>query len=121
MRTGDPRLGSTARTEIDTSLREGTAAVSAITFWEVGMRVEKGGLNLGRHLEAWRQDLLEAGLIEISVSGIIAARAGLLTEMHGDPADRIIVATAMEGHLLITADERILGWGGDIDRLDARE
>ena len=41
--------------------------------------------------------------------------------MHGDPADRIIVATAMEGHRLVTADERILRWDGDLDRLDARE
>ena len=65
--------------------------------------------------------MVEAGVIEIPVDGAIAARAGLLTDMHGNPADRIIVATAMEGHRLVTADERILGWNGDIGRLDARE
>ena len=121
VRTGDHRLGHRARGLLETALREGNAAVSAITFWEAGMRVQKGMLSLGQHLETWRQELIEAGIVEIPVNGVIAARAGLLTEMHGDPADRIIVATALEGHRLITADERILGWSGDLNRLDARE
>ena len=38
-----------------------------------------------------------------------------------DPADRIIVATAMRGHRLVTADERILALSGSLDRLDARQ
>ena len=41
--------------------------------------------------------------------------------MHGDPADRLIVATALEGYKLITADERILAWPGNLDRLRATE
>jgi PIN domain nuclease of toxin-antitoxin system len=114
-------MGSLARTQAESALREGAAAVSAITFWEVGMRTQKGRLSLGRPLETWRRDLVEAGIVEIPVNGMIAARAGVLAEMHGDPADRIIVATAMEGHRLVTADERILRWDGDLDRLDARE
>ena len=118
---GDNRLGPQARGELVVALQEGNATVSAITFWEVGMRSQKGRLNLGRHLDAWREELLESGIVEIPVNGIIAARAGLLTEMHGDPADRIIVATALEGHQLVTADDRILNWPGDLTRLDARE
>ena len=121
VRTGDRRLGSLARTQTETALREGNAAVSAISFWEVGMRIQKGRLSLGRPLETWRRDLVGAGIVEIPVNGEIAARTGLLTEIHGDPADRIIVATAMEGHQLVTADERILRWDRDLDRLDARE
>ncbi len=84
------------------------------------MRAQKGGLSLGQDVGAWREELVDAGIVEIAVNGVIAARAGLLPEMHGDPADRIIVATALEGHRLITADDRILGWGGDLNRLDAR-
>ena len=121
MRTGDDRLGPRARGQVEAALQEGSAAVSAITFWEAGMRAQKGMLGLGQHLETWREELIEAGIVEIPVDGLIAARAGLLTEMHGDPADRIIVATALEGHRLITADDRILGWSGDLNRLDARK
>ena len=121
LHTGDDRLGFLARAQVETALSEANAAVSAITFWETGMRAQKGGLNLGQSLEAWRLELLDAGVVEIPVSGAIAARAGLLPELHGDPADRIIVATALEGHTLVTADERILNWRGDLNRLDARE
>ena len=55
------------------------------------------------------------------VNGLIAARAGLLPNLHGDPADRLIVATALEGHQLITADERMLAWPGNLDRVRATE
>ena len=41
--------------------------------------------------------------------------------MHGDPADRLIVATALEGHRLVTGDQRLLDWPGRLERIDARE
>ena len=70
---------------------------------------------------AWRRDLLGQGLIEIPVDGDIGIRANALADFHADPADRIIVATALRGHRLVTADERILTWAGSLDRLDARQ
>ena len=118
---GDRRLGPQARRTIAQALDAGQAAVSAISFWEVGMRMQKGQLTLRFDLDAWRRDLLDQGLVEIPVNGRVAARAGLLPDLHGDPADRLIVATALEGHQLITADERILAWPGCVDRLPATE
>ncbi len=118
---GDLRLGPQTRRVIARALPEGDAAVSAMSFWEVGMRVQKGRLDHLLDLDAWRRDLLDQGLIEIPVDGGIAARAGLLPDMHGDPADRIIVGTAMEGHQLVTADGKILSWPGPLSRLDARD
>ncbi len=85
------------------------------------MRIEKGQINFDLDLYEWRSTLISQGLIKIPVDGPIAARAGLLGGIHGDPADRIIIATALGGHRLITADERILGWSGNLDRLDARQ
>lgn len=44
-----------------------------------------------------------------------------LEGMHGDPIDRIIVATALaENAILLTADRAILGWTGGLRRQDAR-
>ena len=60
------------------------------------------------------------GLVEIPVDGDIGIRANRLDDFHADPADRIIVATALGGHTLVTADSRILQWGGDLRRVDAR-
>ena len=118
---GDLRLGPQTRRVIARALQEDRAAVSAISFWEVGMRLQKGRLGFSLDLDVWRRDLLDQGLVEIRVDGGIAARAGLLPDMHGDPADRMIVATALEGHQLVTADEKILQWPGPLSRLDARD
>ena len=64
-------------------------------------------------------ELLDQGLIEIPVDGEIGIRANLLQDFHADPADRIIVATALNVYALVTADERILEWPGELNRLDA--
>ena len=117
---GDRRLGPQARQLFESALQEGEATVSAISFWEVGMQIQKGRIALSLDLSAWRRDMLDQGLVEIPIDGIISARAGLLEDIHGDPADRLIVATALEGHQLVTADERILDWTGQLSRLDAR-
>ncbi len=118
---GDRRLGPRSRAEFELALQEGNAAISAISIWEVGMRVLKGHFEFQVDIHAWRRDLLDRGLIEISIDGSIAARAALLTDMHGDPADRLIVATALEGHRLLTADERILNWPGRLSSLRATD
>ena len=100
--------------------KAGEAAVSAITFWELAMLHEKGRMRILADIRVWRATLLDDGLMEIPVDGDIGIRANGLVDFHPDPADRIIVATALEGHQLITADERILDWPGDMMRLDAR-
>lgn len=120
-RSGDSRLGARTRELIEDALPEGELAVSAISFWEAAMLHAKGRFTLLRDAISWRDALLREGLIEVPIDGAIAARAGQLTELHGDPADRLIVATALEGHRLCTGDQRILGWPGPVDRLDARE
>ena len=85
------------------------------------MQVRKGRLRLLIDLRAWRRNLLDQGLIEIPVDGGIASRAGTLARLHGDPADRIIVATALEGHRLMTADRQILEWSEPLNRVDASD
>lgn len=117
--SADPRMGLQARGVLESALQEDDAAVSAISFWEVGMQIRKGRMDLRIDLGVWRRDLLDNGLIEIPVDGDIGVHAGLLSDLHGDPAGRIIVATALRGHRLMTADRLILEWPGSINRLDA--
>ena len=118
---GDRKLGRRARGEIERSWSEDNVAVSAISFWEVGMQIRKDRLGFDLDLDAWRLDLLDQGLVEVPVDGAIAARAGLLEDIHGDPADRLIVATAQAGHRLVTADRGILEWPGRLNRLRATD
>ena len=121
LRFGNRTIGKRSRRLIDKASREGNVAVSAISFWEVAMLHEKRRFTLLRDVSSWRRNLLDEGLVELPVDGDIAVRAGLLSNMRGDPADRIIVATALEGHQLVTGDRRILDWPGHLSRLDATE
>ena len=117
----NPNLGARSRRAIARAENSDGVAVSAITFWEVAMLHSKKRVTLLTDVGAWRADLLQRGLIELPVDGATAVRAGLLEDMHGDPADRLIVATALAGHQLVTADRRILDWPGNLARLDASE
>ena len=121
LRAGDAKLGSLARSEIQQAWDAQEVAMSAMSFWEMAMLRAKGRINYPEDVGRWRLEQLGQGLIEIPVDGDIGIRASALPDFHSDPADRIIVATALSGHRLVTADERILSWGGNLDRLDARQ
>ena len=120
-RVGDRRIGPQCMRLVEQSLRDATLAASAISFWQVAMLHEKGRIDLRQDLRAWRTRLLDDGLIEIPVDGDIAIRANELTGLHADPADRLIIATALGGHTLVTADARLLSWSGRLSRQDARK
>ena len=115
-----PRLGSVAQRRIRESAERGQSAFSAISVWEVALLLAKGRLTLNVNAMQWRQNLLDAGFVEIPVDGAIAARSIALPDFHDDPADRIIMATALEGHELITDDRNMLNWPGRLDRFPAR-
>ena len=117
----DARLGMKAREAMRQAWQSRSVAVSAFSFWEVAMLRSKRRIGVPENVSFWRQGLLDQGLTEIPVDGAIGIRANDLPGFHADPADRIIVATALDGHRLLTADERILGWHGNLDRMDARE
>ena len=121
LRAGDAKLGSVARSEIQQAWDAQEVAMSAMSFWEMAMLRAKGRISYPEDVGRWRLEQLGQGLIEIPVDGDIGIRAIALADFHADPADRIIVATAMGGHRLVTADERILSWPGHLDRLDARQ
>ena len=118
---GLPRLGPGARQTADKASREGRLAVSAVSFWEAAVLVERGRVELDKPTEVWRLELLRSGLIEVPLDGRIAITAIGLSGFHGDPADRFIAATAILNEArLITADRRLLDWSGPLECLDAR-
>lgn len=89
----------------------GTAIISAISQWEVSMLSMKGRLNLLPDDETWFSENLEAPVCLAPLTAEISMASCRLPDFHGDPADRIIVATAhVLGIPLITADEKIIRW-----------
>lgn len=121
---GSERLGPVARGAIETAIDDGLAAFSAISVWEAAMLVRKGRYALGQSVEAWRADLLAAGLAEAPLEGLAAAMAGGFDALHEDPADRFILATAQRlGARLVTSDQRLMHWAacaGGAGGMDAR-
>lgn len=115
----NPKLGPKCRTAIDDALAEDDLAVSAISFWEVAMLVAKRRLAIAMALNQWRRDLIAGGIRELPLDG----RVGLLAadlELHRDPADRFVAATAtINEAILATADQRLLTWQANVERLDA--
>ena len=120
LRLGERELGARARVEIDRAWQSGEVAVSAISFWEVAMLKAKGRIRFPEDVALWRREQLAQGMFEIAVDGGIGIHAVGLADFHADPADRLIVATALRGHVLATADEKILDWIGNVNLLDAR-
>ena len=122
MRLGQAQLGTGTRLEIEQAWRSGEVCVSAISFWEVALLKDKGQIRLPEDVGIWRREQLGQGVVEIPIDGEIGIRANELVDFHADPADRLIVATALVGgHQLVTADRRILAWPGPLPRLDAAQ
>ncbi|MBI2838473.1 MAG: type II toxin-antitoxin system VapC family toxin [Acidobacteria bacterium] len=116
-----PALGVRSRRAAEKAHKQSRLAVSAISFWEVAMLVARGRISLDRSVTAWRNDLLELGIEEVALDGETGVRAAELADLHGDPADRILIATAQtRDWTFMTADDRILSWKGALRRLDAR-
>ncbi len=85
--------------------------MSALSFWEVAMLVAKERLALDTTVSAFRAATLATGIQEETVDGEIAIAAGELADHHGDPVDRMLVATALvRGLSLLTADTVLLDW-----------
>ena len=107
-RASDPkRLTAKARRAID---RAEHALVSTISVWEVAMLVAKRRIQLDRPVEQWVDIALALPGIQLApLEPAIAVRSTKLPgEFHPDPADRIIVATALENAFtLITPDDRL--------------
>ena len=105
----------------DFALREDLLFVSAVSFWEVALLAGRKRVILAYPSVEWRQNVLSLGIRELPVTGDVGVRAAELDGLPGDPADRIIAATAMaRGASLITADASILAWQGQLSCQDAR-
>ena len=89
----------------------GRCAISVISVWEVGMLVAKNRLELKPDVAGWVQQNLKAPMFLQPLTPDIALLSSTLPDFHGDPADRILVATALHtAQPLVTADQRIHNW-----------
>lgn len=118
---GLPRIGRRALRIVEQSSYGDALGVAAVSFWELSMLAEKGRVATAMSPRVLRHSMLARGIREVPLDGAIGIVAGELGGLRGDPADRMIVATALAlDATLMTADESLLDWSGALRMVDAR-
>ena len=109
---GNPMLaGSKVLSMIEQAAESGILSVSASSVWEIGMLEAKTRISFNVPCMEWIHKALSfPGLQLAPLTPEIAIESTRLPDdFHGDPADRMIVATArMNDVSLITKDKKIL-------------
>ena len=113
--SGDDRLRASTRALIDGCWQNGGAILlSAITVWEIALLVDTGRIDLDVPVAAWAERFLDCpGIEAVPLGHQAASRSYQLHHLeHRDPADRLLIATAIElACPLVTYDERIVRFG----------
>jgi len=104
------RLSRKATSAIRRALAGSGIAIASITLWELAHQIARGRIRVQGTTEAFIEELVEqTGVVVHEITPEIAALAVHFPESFpGDPADRLIAATARaEGIPLVTADDRL--------------
>jgi PIN domain nuclease of toxin-antitoxin system len=96
---------------IQNSVQNNSLIISSISLWEVAMLISKGRIILTENTIDWMNNASSApGLSVHPITSEIAYESTVLPDsFHGDPADRLIVATArVLNATLLTFDQEII-------------
>ena len=110
----DPdRLSSTAAARLKEMEQRGGYA-STISLWELGVKVKRVKLQLPLTVDEFARRIEQGGVVELlPVDTATWSKSLSLRWDHRDPADRVIVATAVQRRLpLLTVDQAIRSWRG---------
>jgi len=106
-------LSKKAKQYVKTAIAEKGIIISSISAWEVALLVVKNRLKLKLNVNDWITRSETLPFIQfIPVDNSVAVQSVNLPEpIHSDPADRIIIATAISmGIPVVTKDEKILNY-----------
>jgi len=107
------KLSRKAKKAVDNALDQQKIFISSISAWEIAMLVSKKRLELALDVTDWIAASEKLPFFHfVPVDNSIAIKSvGLPQPFHNDPADRIIIATALSlGAAIITKDEKLLSY-----------
>ncbi len=107
----EPEYLSKAALDLIQRTETGQRAIASISIWEFAMMVARGRIEIKMTSEQWLDYAIhKTGLRVLELTPKVAVESCELPgDFHGDPADRIIVATArVNGATLVTKDQKIL-------------
>jgi PIN domain nuclease of toxin-antitoxin system len=106
------RLSRAALQAIRSSEAEGNLRISVISIWELAMLEKRGRVALPMNLRTWvDQALSKPGIAVTPLTPEIMVESVQLPgkDVHGDPADRMLAATArVLGATLVTHDDKLI-------------
>ncbi|MCJ7687181.1 MAG: type II toxin-antitoxin system VapC family toxin [Desulfobacteraceae bacterium] len=106
-------LSKAAKKAIDTSMEQKEIFISSISAWEVALLAAKKRLKLSIDVTDWIGKSERLPFLQfLPVDNSVAVKSVNLPQpLHKDPADRIIIATAMTiAAPLVTKDEKLLDY-----------
>jgi PIN domain nuclease of toxin-antitoxin system len=103
------RLSARARKAIDLAFNERELACSDISLWEIALLIARKRLNPAIDARQFLDDIIAARHVRVlPITAEIAVLSQSDIFSHGDPADRLIAATArLHRAPLITSDARL--------------
>ncbi len=107
------RLSKAAKKAVDASIENNEVFISSISAWEVALLVAKERLKLTMDVTDWISKSERLPFLQfVPVDNSLAVKSVNLPQpLHQDPADRIIIATAMNiGAPIVTKDEKLRGY-----------
>lgn len=87
--------------------------ISPISAWEIGQLAALRRITLARPALSWFEQVVAQSGARLAELGpkVLMAASDLPDELHRDPADRILIATAREyGMRVVTRDRKILDY-----------
>ena len=108
-------MSAASRSAIRSAARRGEVFVSPVSAWEIGMLAVRGrsSVSFMQGPEVWFDSLLTlSGIRLLGLTPRSAIAASFLPgQLHGDPADRLLIAAAREvGAALVTRARKILAY-----------
>ena len=113
LRLANGEFGKFSRLAMDSMREADMLYVSPISEWEISLKWKQGGIELPLEPRALMRKMVDAySLSLIPLSEEVMFRATELPDIHKDPADRFIIATAILGNMVVvTTDRRFPQYG----------
>ena len=112
--SGEGNISQKAIIQVEKARENNSLYLSDISLWETSMLIEKQRITLNQPILSWIKNAIKVSnihLVHLTPEIVVESNA-LGQNFHGDPADRIIVATARIMNLILfTRDQKILKYG----------
>lgn len=106
------KLNNTEIQLITEAQRNNSLIISSISLWEITMLAHKKKISIFGRVVDFLEDIEKIpGIYIAEINGKTSSESIMLNNFHGDPADRLIVATTkVFSARLLTRDQKIINW-----------